>query len=241
MAQTESPMAVAKEPLHVGKLAFSMMWRLLLFLGCLVAIIGFVAGRWGLWNVWAYAGVYAAGTVVGTIAVARTDPTLFQERIRPGPGGRDPNLRLLAVVLMLTHLVLAAWDVGRGHWSGEVPAAVEVVGLVILGASMGMSCWALSVNRFFSSDARIQRDRGHHVVTTGPYEFVRHPGYLAAIGMSLASPLALGSYVSALPMIPVVLLIIRRLLLEERLLRAELEGYTDYAARVHYRLVPGIW
>jgi protein-S-isoprenylcysteine O-methyltransferase Ste14 len=194
-----------------------------------------------LWNVWAYAGVYAAGMVVGTIAVARTDPTLFQERIRPGPGGRDPNLRRLAVLLMLAHLVLAGWDVGRGHWSGEVPAGVEVVGLLILAASMSMSCWALSANRFFSSDARIQRERGHHVVTTGPYEFVRHPGYLAAIGMSVASPLALGSYVSALPMILVAALIIRRLLLEERMLVAELEGYADYAARIHWRLIPGIW
>lgn len=229
------------EKLSVGRLAFGMVWRLVLFLGFVVGIFGWASGRWDLWNVWAYAGVYAAGMLVGAMAVARTDPTLFQERMRPGPGGKDPHLRWLAVVLMLAHLVIAGWDVGRGHWSGEVPAAVEIVGLLILGASMGTSCWALSVNRFFSSDARIQRERGHHVVTTGPYQFVRHPGYLAAIGMSLASPLALGSYVSALPMIPVVLLIIRRLLLEERLLRAELEGYTDYAARVHYRLVPGIW
>lgn len=241
MGQTENPTAVANEPLHVGKLAFSMTWRLTLFLGCLLGIIGFSAGRWDLWNVWAYAGVYVAGMVVGTIAVARRDPTLFQERIRPGPGGKDPNLRRLAVVLMLAHLVLAGWDVGRGRWSGEVPAVVEIVGLVMLGASMGMSCWALSTNRCFSSDARIQRERGHHVVTTGPYQYLRHPGYLAAILMSLSSPLALGSYVSALPMIAVAMLIIRRLLLEEKMLMAELEGYTDYAARTRWRLVPGVW
>ena len=218
-----------------------MTWRLLLFLGCLLGIIGFSAGRWDLWNVWAYATIYMAGMVAGTIVVYRTDPTLFQERIRPGPGGKDPKLRWLAIPVMLAHMVLAGLDMGRLHWSGEVPVVVEVLGLVILAGAMAMSSWAMRVNRFFSSDARIQRDRGHTVVTGGPYQYIRHPGYVGAILMALGSPLALGSYVSGLPMVVVGLLIVRRLLIEERMLLAELEGYTDYAARVHYRLLPGIW
>jgi protein-S-isoprenylcysteine O-methyltransferase Ste14 len=230
-----------REPVNVGKLAFSMTWRLLLFLGSLVGMIGVAAGRWDLWNVWGYAGVYMMGMVVGTIVVARTDPTLFQERLRPGPGGKDPYLRVLAVILMLGHIVVAGLDVGRLHWSGPVPAAVEILGLVVLAGAFATSIWAMSANRFFSSDARIQRDRGHTVVTGGPYRLIRHPGYLAAILISLASPLALGSYVSALPMVLVAILILRRLLLEERMLLAGLEGYVDYAAAVRYRLLPGIW
>ena len=103
---TENSTYVAnRESLSAGRLAFSMMWRLLLFLGCLVGIIGVSAGRWDLWFVWAYALVYVAGMVAGTIAVFKTDPTLFQERLKPGPGGKDPNLRRLAIPLMLAHMV----------------------------------------------------------------------------------------------------------------------------------------
>jgi protein-S-isoprenylcysteine O-methyltransferase Ste14 len=240
MGTNDTSIAAAARP-SAGKLAFSMIWRLVLFLGCLVGIIGFSAGRWDLWFMWAYALVYVTGMAAGTIVVYKTDPTLFQERLKPGPGGKDPNLRLLAVPLMLGHMVLAGIDVGRRGWSGEVPDAVRVLGLAILACAMGMSSWAMSANRFFSSDARIQRDRGHKLVTGGPYQYVRHPGYVAAILMALGSPLALGSYVSAIPMVGVAALIVRRLLLEEKLLRAELEGYTEYAARVQHRLLPGIW
>ena len=241
MTQNNASPVVVKEPLTASRLAFSMTWRLLLFLGCLLGIIGVSAGRWDLWNVWAYAVIYLAGMVAGTIVIVRTDPTLFQERMRPGPGGRDPRLRWLAIPLMLAHMVLAGLDVGRRHWSGEVSVVVQFLGLLILAGAMAMSTWAMSANRFFSSDARIQRDRGHYVVTGGPYQYVRHPGYVGAILMALGSPLALGSYVSALPMIAVGLLMVRRLLIEEKMLLAELEGYTDYAARVRYRLLPGIW
>jgi protein-S-isoprenylcysteine O-methyltransferase Ste14 len=238
---TNDTSIAAPAPPSAGKLAFSMTWRLLLFLGCLVGIIGVSAGRWDLWFVWAYALVYVAGMIAGTTVVFKTDPTLFQERMRPGPGGKDPNLRWLAIPLMLGHMVLAGIDIGRRGWSGEVPDAVRILGLAILVGAMGMSSWAMSANRFFSSDARIQRDRGHRLVTGGPYQYIRHPGYVGAILMALGSPLALGSYVSGIPMLVVAALIFRRLLIEEKLLRAELEGYSDYAGRVPYRLLPGIW
>jgi protein-S-isoprenylcysteine O-methyltransferase Ste14 len=224
-----------------GRLAFSMTWRLVLFLGVLVGIIGIAAGRWDLWFVWAYALVYVSGMIAGTIVVYKTDPTLFQERLRPGPGGKDPKLRLIAVPLMLSHMVIAGMDIGRRGWSGEVPDAVRILGLVILAVAMALPTWAMSANRFFSSDARIQRDRGHHLVTGGPYQYIRHPGYLGAILMMVGSPLALGSYVSGIPMLLVAALIIRRLRIEEELLFAELDGYTDYGGQVRYRLLPGVW
>lgn len=223
------------------RLTFSMVWRLLVFLGSIIGIMRLSVGRWDLWNVWAYAGIYAAGMVVGTVVVYRTDPTLFAERVRPGPGGKDPKLRWLAIPLMLGHVVLAGLDVGRLHWSDRVPLVAQLLGLLALASGMGMSSWAMSANRFFSSDARIQRERGHCVVAGGPYRYVRHPGYLGALLMSVGSPPALGSYISGLPMLVMAGLIFRRLFIEEEMLLAELQGYREYAARVRYRLLPWIW
>jgi protein-S-isoprenylcysteine O-methyltransferase Ste14 len=110
-----------------------------------------------------------------------------------------------------------------------------------VAAATALPAWALTVNRFFSSDARIQRDRGHQVVTDGPYRFVRHPGYAGSMLLALAMPLALGSWWSYLPALAAAALMLRRLLIEDRMLRAELEGYADYAARVRWRLLPGVW
>lgn len=223
------------------RMALSMAWRMPLFVGLLVGIVGLAAGRWDLWNVWAYAFVFVVGMSAGVVVVSRTDPTLFQERMKPGPGGKDPGLRWWTTALFVLQWVMAGLDAGRFRWSGGVPAWIIVAGLVLLAGSLGLSIWAMSVNRFFSSDARIQRDRGHRVVTSGPYQLVRHPGYAAALVMGVASGLALASYVSLLPMLLAGGLIVRRLLIEDRLLLGELEGYSDYAARVPYRLVPGIW
>ncbi len=218
-----------------------MSWRLVLFLTCVLVVIGLSAGRWDFWFVWAYTALYLAGMIAGTVVVYKTDPTLFKERLRPGPGGKDPNLRRLAMPLMVAQMVVAGLDIGRRHWSGDVPLAVHLLGLAIFAGGMAIPSWAMSANRFFSSDARIQRERGHHLVTGGPYQYIRHPGYLGAMLMGIGSSLALGSYISMIPMLLVVALILRRLLIEERLLRAELEGYADYAARVRFRLVPGVW
>jgi protein-S-isoprenylcysteine O-methyltransferase Ste14 len=96
-------------------------------------------------------------------------------------------------------------------------------------------------NRFFSIAVRIQTDRGHRLVSSGPYRSVRHPGYL---GMSVAGPasvLALGSWLALVPALLYALLIVRRAALEDRYLRTELDGYAAFAARVRYRLIPGVW
>lgn len=241
MTPTTSSAAAEKAPLTAARYVLGMAWRIPLFIGVLVTILSAAAGRWDLWAVWAYALVFAGAVIAGTIVVARTDPTLFQERLHPGPGGRDPYLRIVASALLLVHWIVAGLDVGRFHWLPPVPTWVQVLGMVLLASSLGMSSWAVGANRFFSSEARIQRDRGHHVITTGPYEYIRHPGYAAALAMMVASPLALGSYLSALPLLGACAMILRRLLIEEKLLRAELEGYASYAAQVRYRIVPGIW
>jgi protein-S-isoprenylcysteine O-methyltransferase Ste14 len=96
-------------------------------------------------------------------------------------------------------------------------------------------------NRFFSAIVRIQKERGHTVVTTGPYRIVRHPGYLGAILHSFALPLLLGSVWGLMPAAVVVVGILVRTIVEDRVLRAQLEGYPEYARRVRFRLLPGVW
>jgi protein-S-isoprenylcysteine O-methyltransferase Ste14 len=101
--------------------------------------------------------------------------------------------------------------------------------------------WALASNRFFSATVRVQRERGHTIVTGGPYRYMRHPGYTGSIVLNLAAPLLLGSAVGLIPAALTVCLIVLRTALEDRMLREELEGYESFACRVRFRLLPGIW
>ena len=101
--------------------------------------------------------------------------------------------------------------------------------------------WAMLVNRHFESSVRIQKDRGHRVITTGPYRIVRHPGYVGAILFGISTPLIIGSVYGLIPGGIAVILLIIRTSLEDKLLRNELNGYVEYTKRVRYRLVPGLW
>ena len=212
--------------------------RIVLFGGLLPGILFGCAGRWDLPLVWAYVGVLISATVAVLLAI---DPDLLRERVKPGPGGEDRNLRFLAMPFFLAHLVIAGLDVGRFHWSDTIPTWVRVGGLLGVAFAYSLTIWAMRVNRFFSPVVRIQTERGHRLVTSGPYAWVRHPGYAAALIMIGASGLALGSWWSLSANVPVVLLIFRRLLIEDRFLKQNLDGYRDYATRVRYRLMPGVW
>jgi protein-S-isoprenylcysteine O-methyltransferase Ste14 len=204
----------------------------------LAAVLFISAGRSDLPWFWAAMGVHA---VMMTIGYSSIGPDLLRERMKPAPGGKDRRLRLFAMPFVLTHLIVAGLDVGRFHWSGEMPFALHAAGLAGFALSLSLAIWAMRVNRFFSPVARIQQERGHHVITAGPYRFVRHPGYLGAILSMFFGGVALGSWWSLLPLTPMVGLLLRRTIVEDRLLRAELPGYADYAKRVRYRLLPGVW
>ena len=199
------------------------------------------AGRFDVSVVWwAYVGLWVLVSVVGALGA---DPGLVQERLRPGPGARESLLlaALIAGTLTAAHFAIAGLDVGRFHWSDSVPTELEWAGLVVLAASLAVAQWASSTNRFFSSVVRIQAERGHHVVSSGPYAYVRHPGYTGAIGAALSSGIALGSWLSILPCLIGVALLVRRIAKEECVLREELPGYAGYQQRVRYRLVPWLW
>lgn len=201
-------------------------------------VIFLIAGRRDLPLVWAYLGIVATLTMTALILM---DPDLIKERIRPGPGARDRWIIYVIKLLTWTHLIVAALDLGRWEFSDTVPRALAVAGLIGFASGFGLAVWAMIVNRFFSAVIRLQADRGHHLITTGPYRFVRHPGYAGVLLGVLASPLALGSWLSGIPMLIVAVLILRRVLMEDPFLHEQLEGYPAYAADVRYRLMPGVY
>jgi protein-S-isoprenylcysteine O-methyltransferase Ste14 len=129
------------------------------------------------------------------------------------------------------------------RWNGSpaLPLTVELGAFAIVIVGYWISVWALIANKFFSAVVRIQKERGHTVVTTGPYRFVRHPGYAGGVIAYLATPLALGTLWAYLPMGLILCALALRTALEDRTLQDELPGYAEYAARVRYRLLPGIW
>src|SRR5215510_1089163 len=196
------------------------------------------AGTVAIGGFWAYLAILAAVMIVSFAAL---DPDLLRERMRPG--GKKPPLALRIFSLVLfVHWIVAGLDRGRFHWSDDVPGWLQGVGLVTVAAGYALALWAMRVNRFFSSVIRIQTDRGQHVVTTGPYAFVRHPGYTAGILIIVASGPALGSWLAtALVVIFSVPFLLYRTVTEDRILQVELAGYSDYAAGVRWRLLPGIW
>jgi protein-S-isoprenylcysteine O-methyltransferase Ste14 len=212
--------------------------EVLVFLAALAAVLFGSAGRLDLPWFWAFLAVHG---VLLAVQRATLDEGLWRERARPGPGGRDRRLRSITMPLYLIHLVVAGLDVGRWRWSGAIPFWIQGSGLAGYACGMGIAIWAMAVNRFFSLAARIQHERGHSLISTGPYRFVRHPGYAGGLLAMLGGGIALGSWWSLLPMLPVALLTLRRTVMEDHLLRAELAGYTHYSRRVARRLVPGIW
>ncbi|HET7790872.1 MAG TPA: isoprenylcysteine carboxylmethyltransferase family protein [Gemmatimonadales bacterium] len=227
------------------KRRFSLGWslpaRILRWvLGCAVNIVLFrvIAGRWDLPWVWIS---IAAGSIPTLALVLTIDPNLMRERMRPGPGARDRSTNWMLMVLIVLELVLSTLDVGRLHWSDRVPTAVHVAALLLNLAGLSIVVWSVAVNRYFSSVVRIQSDRGHTLITSGPYAWVRHPGYL---GMLLAYPtfgLVVGSWWSAVPGFLCGLLVLRRAIIEDPYLTQNLPGYVEYRARVRFRLVPGVW
>jgi protein-S-isoprenylcysteine O-methyltransferase Ste14 len=198
----------------------------------------FSAGTVAITGFWIYLAIYVAVFVASFLAL---DPGLFRERMRPG--GKRPPLGLqLFTLVMVLHWIVAGLDRGRFHWSDGVPAWLRTAGLIVLAAGYALCFWAMRENRFFSSVVRIQSDRGQYVVTTGPYAFIRHPGYTAGIIIILASGVALGSWLAAaLVVIASLPFLLYRAVTEDRILQVELPGYADYARQVRWRLCPGVW
>jgi protein-S-isoprenylcysteine O-methyltransferase Ste14 len=216
----------------------SMYLQTIGFFAVMVLALFASAGTLSFISFWVYIALMAAVFIASFLWV---DPDLARERMRPG--GQKPPVGLqLFMIVMIAHWIIAGLDRGRYHWSDSVPDWLQAFGLAAVAAGYALALWAMVVNRFFSSVVRIQTDRGQHVVDTGPYAVIRHPGYLAGIVIIVASGIALGSWLAALMIIVWSLpFLMYRAITEDRVLQAELPGYCDYAARVRWRVLPGVW
>jgi protein-S-isoprenylcysteine O-methyltransferase Ste14 len=146
----------------------------------------------------------------------------------------------MMLAAMIAVPIVAALDDGRYHWL-PVPWWGCVLGYALLIAGMVGLTWAESANKFFEQSVRIQTDRGHRVIDTGPYAIVRHPGYVSACPLFLGMSLALGSLWALIPAVLIGPLLVVRTIWEDQTLREELAGYKEYTQRVRYRLVSGVW
>jgi protein-S-isoprenylcysteine O-methyltransferase Ste14 len=208
----------------------------------LVALVLLPAGRVGWTPGWIFIAVLVATFGLSALLLVRVNPMIYRARSRFQPGTKKWDLALLAVLFpaIIAEIPLAALDAGRMGWS-DVPLWIIGTGYILLIGGIAVTAWAQAVNPFFEAGVRIQTERAQRVITSGPYRVVRHPGYVAAIAMFIAIPLALASWWALLPAALAIALLVVRTSMEDRLLKAELSGYVDYARRARYRLLPGLW
>jgi protein-S-isoprenylcysteine O-methyltransferase Ste14 len=196
-----------------------------------------LAGTWRDPWLWAYALVWSTASFYAMLAM---DEDLLQERFHPPTAGADGVALHFVRAAALSHLIVGALDSGRWHVTSVSPG-LRAVALAAMAAALAMFFRAMRENRFFSSVIRVQTERGHRVVDSGPYSVVRHPGYAGLVWAIPFSGLALGSWLAAALGLAMSGLILRRVMLEDAFLRKNLEGYAAYSGRVTHRLIPGVW
>jgi protein-S-isoprenylcysteine O-methyltransferase Ste14 len=222
----------------------SLIIRSGLWLAGMAALLFIPAGtlRWPA--AWMFLLEMCAWTFAMSAWLARHDPELLAERVKPlnQPGQKrwDKILITGAAVLWAAWLAFMPLDAVRYRWS-HVPPWVEGMGAIGLLACAYLVYLTFRENTYAAPVVRIQKERGHKVVATGPYQYVRHPMYAGAAFFFLSTPLQLGSW-WGLALAPVMIAVLAiRAVLEEHTLAVELEGYAEYAARVRYRLIPLVW
>lgn len=210
-----------------------VMLALMLFLAA--GTMNWIAG-------WAMVLIMAGWVIATAIVVIPRYPELLAERVGPKKGAKTWDTALLSLygVMMMILWIVAGLDV-RYSWSSEIGRVAQSITMLMVILGYALVVWATGVNAFFSQVVRIQSERGHTVISTGPYRYVRHPAYAGMILVVLGAPLMLGSWWALLPGILCALLVIVRTVLEDRTLQAELPGHVAYAQHTRYRLVPGVW
>ncbi len=217
--------------------------QLVFFLAVLACAFFVSAGGVGFAMAWALLGLYVIGMAVTAALLLARSPDLIAERAEMNAGAKRWD-KPLALVLAFYGPV-ATWVVAglnaRFGWEPHVPFGAQAAALGIAALGYAIVSWSMASNRFFSGLVRIQKERGHAVASSGPYQFVRHPGYVGMLTLGLATPFVLGSVWALIPAGLMVVVGVIRTALEDRTLRRELDGYEAYASEVRYRLVPWVW
>ncbi len=219
------------------------LFRMLVSPALWIAALFGGAGRFDWTRGWIAVAAYLAGMGAAGIVVARVNAGLMEARLdwRRNPlKPFDKVFFALLLPLVMLQPALAGMDAVRFRWS-PMPAWLAAPGVLLFAAATALITWTMAVNRHAESTVRIQTDRGHTVVDRGPYRVVRHPMYAGSILMYIATPLMLGSLWAMAFTAAIAALFIWRTVMEERTLRDGLSGYKEYAARIRFRLVPGLW
>ena len=192
---------------------------------------------------WVFLGTMAILGISAGLWLARTDPALLAERMRPMMQSSQPlaDKKFMLAFGFVALIWFLAIGLDRRHHASDVPLALQALGFAMLLFSTGFILWLMRENSFAAPVIKLQTERGHRVVSTGPYAWVRHPMYSGTVLFFVGAPLLLGSWwgVAMAPLFAVLFAI--RAGIEERALIAGLPDYADYAARVRYRLLPGLW
>ncbi len=208
-----------------------------------LSALGFVLARSLEWSLISfYVAMMIVAGAIAFVCVLFWNPDLIKRRMIPGIGTKAWDIALLVVLFapaMIAMFVVAVRETSDGV-SGE-PAVAWLLGLPLFVSGWALIIWSMVVNPFFEKTVRIQTEHDHRVIDTGPYAYVRHPGYVGFVAWILSTPLLLVSVWSLLPALLAAATLVIRTVLEDRLLQAELAGYTTYAARVRFRLIPSVW
>jgi protein-S-isoprenylcysteine O-methyltransferase Ste14 len=216
------------------------------FVGVIVAFalaLFLPAGTFAWRAGWIFLAMFFGFYLAITFWLVRHNPELLQERLRlrtSDQQGWDKVLFPLLMIFPFAWMMFMSFDAMRLHWS-SVPVWLQVVGAIILVCSFALLFLTFRENAYLSPVVRIQEERGHTVVSTGPYHYVRHPMYAAIVVFVMGTSLLLGSWSGVLVGLIFVVMLARRAVLEERTLRAELPGYAAYMVQVKYRLIPYVW
>lgn len=207
-----------------------------------MGVILFVpAGTMNWPRAWWFCATFVVVTLIAIAALWRLNPEIFVARSRVQAGTKPLDYFFISLVMGGFFLILPVAGLDFRFGGADAPDWVVGLGYVLFVIGYAGEAWPQAVNRHFEPGVRIQQDRGQTVIDTGPYAIVRHPGYISAAPLSISMALMLGSWWALLPALLVVVGLVPRTLFEERTLRAELPGYTEYTQRVRYRWVPGVW
>jgi protein-S-isoprenylcysteine O-methyltransferase Ste14 len=233
----------------IEKRNVSLAAMLKVFVGLIIAVIvivfaGFVLVnarrlRWTLG--WIYVGIFIAVWMITLVCLRLWNAELIERRMRFTKFTKtwDKVWAVLFAFAIIAIYVAAVME-ARDRVS-NAPGVAWLLGLAIFVPGWALAIWSMVVNPFFEKTVRIQTDHGHRVIDKGPYAYMRHPGYVGFAGWILSTPLLLASALAFVPALVAVVLLVIRTALEDRTLQAELPGYTDYASRVRFRLIPGVW
>jgi protein-S-isoprenylcysteine O-methyltransferase Ste14 len=215
----------------------------ILYVAGMGALLFLFAGTWHWPAAWTFLGTMIVLGIASGSWLARKDPALLAERMRPmmqaDQPAADKKFMLAFGAAVLGWFAVIGLD--RRWSSANMPAVWQALGLVLLLASTGFILWVMRENSFAAPVVKVQAERGHRVIDSGPYAWVRHPMYTGTLLFFIGTPLMLGSW-WGVAMTPLFLILFAvRAGIEERALIAGLPGYADYVARVRYRLVPGVW